>query len=76
MAVARYCGHLRARGADLSGVVFQTDCGVGFSGTTWRRANRGFTYWLEEVCGAKHTCIPPRYCNANTRVELIHGLME
>jgi hypothetical protein len=34
MAVEGYCEHLRGHGVDLSEVVFQTDCGAEFSGTS------------------------------------------
>jgi hypothetical protein len=76
MAVGRYCEHLRGHGVDLGEVVFQTDCGAEFSGTTRKRADRGFTYRVEEIWGAKHTFIPPGCCNANADVESSHGLIE
>lgn len=76
MAVERYCEHLRGHGVELSEVVFQTDCGVEFSGTRRKRADRGFTYRVEDMWGAKHTFIPPGCCNANADVESSHGLIE
>lgn len=76
MAVERYCEHLKGYGVDLSEVVFQTDCGAEFSGTTRKRVDRGFTYRVEDVWGAKHTFIPPGCCNANADVESSHGLIE
>jgi len=76
MVVERYCWHLRAHGVDVGGVVFQTDCGAEFSGNRRKRVDRGFTYTVEELWGAKHTFIPPGCCNANADVESSHGLIE
>lgn len=76
MAVERYLRQLASYGIKPAQVTIQTDCGTEFSGTMRRKAERGFTYKLEEVYGARHQFIPPGCCNANADVESSHALIE
>lgn len=76
MAAERYLNHLKGYGIEPADVIFQTDGGTEFSGTTRKRTDRGFTYKVEEVYGAKHDFIPPGCSNANADVESSHALIE
>ncbi len=76
LAVERYLRHLRAHGVKAREVTFQTDRGAEFSGTKRKKADRGFTYTVEEVWKARHVFIPPGCANANADVESSHALIE
>jgi transposase len=76
MAAEGYLNQLNRYGIKSADVIFQTDGGSEFSGTTRKKADRGFTYRVEEVHGAKHDFIPPGCSNANADVESSHALIE
>lgn len=76
MAAERYLNQLARYGIKPAELTFQTDAGAEFSGTMRKRADRGFTYKLEEVYGARHRLIPPGCPNANADVESSHALIE
>ena len=74
MAAERYLKQLASHGVNLAQVTLQTDCGPEFSGTVKKKVDRGFTYRVEQVYGAKHQLIPPGCANAD--VESSHALIE
>lgn len=76
MAAERYLSQLANYGIKPAELTFQTDCGAEFSGTVRRKSDRGFTYKVEQVYGAKHQLIPPGCANANADVESSHALIE
>ncbi len=77
MAAERYLEHLKRHGVEPVDVTFQTDGGTEFSGGPRKhRADRGFTYKVEDVWKAKHDFIPPGCSNANADVESSHALIE
>lgn len=76
MAAERHLDHLKSYGIEPADIIFQTDAGTEFSGTVRKKAERGFTYKVEEVYGAKHCFIPPGCSNANADVESSHALIE
>jgi transposase len=75
---AGYVGqHLKKYGVNLSEVVFQTDNGSEFVGSTNMKAEKSaFTELIEDVFKAKHERIPPRCCTWNSDVEAFHGMVE
>lgn len=75
---AGYVGqHLKKYGVKLSEVVFQTDNGPEFVGSTNMKAEKSaFTELIEDVFKAKHERIPPRCCTWNSDVEAFHGMVE
>lgn len=71
----RYLDYLKSFGIQPEEIIFQTDCGTEFSGGK-RKMDRGFSYTVEKVQGAKHCFIPPGCSNANADVESSHAIIE
>jgi len=71
-----YIRHLKAYGIKPEELVFQSDNGFEFGGTTKRIKDGGYIHMIEERYGSRHTYIPPGMKNANADVESAHGLIE
>lgn len=76
VAVARFLGHLKTYGVDLTQVTIQSDNGSEFDGATEHPRPFGFTHTVETLAGASHRFIPPGCPNANAEVESAHHLIE
>jgi len=71
-----YIEHLKRYGIKHGELVFQSDNGSEFGGTTRGIKDRGYVHMIEERYGSRHTYIPPGMKNANADVESAHGLIE
>ena len=67
--------HLKKYGIKSKDITFQTDNGAEFSGIR-KYHDRGYRFFLTNICKINHIYIPPRYPNANADVESFHRLIE
>lgn len=71
-----YIEHLKRYRIKPGELIFQSDNGSEFGGTTRGIKNGGYVHMIEERYGSRHTYIPAGMKNANADIESAHGLIE